>query len=237
MAARQSHPRLGELLREKELITEDELTRALEVHDETGRPLGEVITDMLGLLTIAEMRDLLLLQRRWRPIGQLFLERGLVTEDQLLEALDEQERTGRPLGEIVGTRYRISSITLEKVLDEQRELELELDRGYTSGLRDALQRRARVRTVKAAPSSIQTLSAFGLAERLTAHVPDAHTQLAGMQMEASAKKADELNAVIMRQQEELTELRSALLDSQMTVLELEEQIGELETLLGEQAAS
>ncbi len=136
MRTRPSRPRLGELLRERELITEDELAQALQVHEETGRPLGEVITDMLGLLTIAEMRDLLLLQRRWRPLGQLLLERGLVTEAQLLEALEEQERTGL-LGEIVGDRYQISSPTLQKVLDEQRELEVELDRGYTSGLRDA----------------------------------------------------------------------------------------------------
>src|SRR5687768_3801155 len=111
-----ARPRLGQLLRDRQLISEDELTEALDVHEESGRPLGEVITDMLGLLTISEMRDLLLLQRRWRPLGQLVLERGLVTEGQLLEALEEQERTGRPLGEILGERFRLSSVTLESVL-------------------------------------------------------------------------------------------------------------------------
>lgn len=237
MTTRPSRPRLGELLLQKELITEDELAQALRAHEETGRPLGEVITDMLGLLTIAEMRDLLLLQRRWRPLGQLLLERGLVTEGQLLEALEEQERTGRPLGEIVGTRHRISSVTLQDVLEEQRELEIELDHGYTSGLRQALQRRARVRTVKPAESVPAAVSVFGLAERLSSYAPDARMELAARHMEAGARKVDELNALILRQREELAELRDALADRQMTIIELEERIGDLETRLDEHAGS
>ncbi len=85
--------------------------------------------------------------------------------------------------------------------------------------------------------STTPVAPFGLAERLTARVSDAHTQLAVRQMEAGHKRADELNAVIMRQQEEVVQLRSALTDSQMTIIELEERIDVLETLLGEQPTS
>ena len=138
-----TRPKLGALLLENGLITERQLEEALRVHAETRRPLGEVLTDLLGVVSIAEVRDHLLLQRRWRPLGEMLVERGLLTEDQLVEALDEQERSGRPLGEIVRERFRLSSGALERILRDQRDLELELDRGYASGLRDALKRRSR----------------------------------------------------------------------------------------------
>jgi hypothetical protein len=231
-----SRPRLGQLLRDQELISQDELAEALRAHEETGRPLGEVITDMLGLLTISEMRDMLLLQRRWRPLGQLVLERGLVTEGELLEALDDQERTGRPLGEVLRERYRLSSTALDAALREQRELEVELDRGYTSGLREALQRRARVRTVKAAEPEPSRLATFGLAERLMTPIADAHTHLAVKHIEAGEKKIGALNTLVLEQREELAELRSALYDRQLTIIELEERVRTLDELLAGRAA-
>lgn len=125
------------LLLDQGLVTEDELAGALRLHEETGRPLGEILTDELALVSVAAIRDLLVLQKRWRPLGQMLVERGLITGDQLFEALHEHDRSGRPLREVMRNLFQISSATLREVLEDQRRLELELDREYTSGLRHA----------------------------------------------------------------------------------------------------
>lgn len=229
-----SHPRLGDLLLEKGLVDDEELAEGLRLHEETGRPLGEIFTDVLGVVSLAAVRDLLLLQRTWRPLGEMLLERALLTEEQLLEALDEQERSGRPLGEVVRDLFRISSLTLQKVLRDQRELEVELDRGYTSGLRNALQSRARGRTVKPEdPQGGSRVAAFGLSQRLATPVSETHTHLAMKQVETSGKRIEELAAVVEQQREELSQLRGALTDRQLTVIELEERVAELAARLRE----
>lgn len=226
-----ARPRLGELLLQKGLVSEEELAEGLRLHEETGRPLGEVFTDVLGVVSLAAVRDLLLLQRTWRPLGEMLLERALLTEAQLLEALDEQERSGRPLGEVVRDLFRISSLTLQKVLRDQRELEVELDRGYTSGLRNALQTRARARSLEPAADGGSRVQAFGLAERIATPVSEAHTHLAVKQIETGAKRIEELSAVVEQQLHELSELRGALTDRQLTIIELEDRVAELEAQL------
>ena len=36
-----------------------------------------------------------------RQLGQLMVDEGILTADQLMQALAEQDRTGQPLGEIL----------------------------------------------------------------------------------------------------------------------------------------
>ena len=230
MDTRATRPRLGQLLLDQGLVTEEELAEALRLHEETGRPLGEVLTDELGLVSVSAMRDLLVIQRRWRPLGQMLVERGFITRDQLLEALHEQERSSRPLGEVVRDLFRISSVTLAKLLEDQRRLELELDRGYTSGLRSALHERSPGRSLaveETAPSSPSRL-----AQRLAAPgFNDAHTHLMLMQVETGEKKVTQLNERLEDHRLEVVELREALADRQLTIIELEQRIAELEALL------
>ena len=96
----------------------------------------------------------------WRPLGQLLVERGLLTSDELEAALDEQERTGERLGEILLRNGLLSRLSLASSLHEQSladpeesfgsELgsraplpsggEPEMEGGFGSGLRDALAR-------------------------------------------------------------------------------------------------
>jgi hypothetical protein len=72
----------------------------------------------------------------WRPLGQLLVERGFLTADELQAALDEQERTGGLLGEILMRNGLLSRLSLASNLHEQA-LSLEPESGFGSGLRRA----------------------------------------------------------------------------------------------------
>jgi hypothetical protein len=56
-----------------------------------------------------------------RPIGSIFVEKGFVTQDQLDEALREQQQSGQRLGEILVERGHISRIDLASVIGNQLE--------------------------------------------------------------------------------------------------------------------
>ncbi len=73
----------------------------------------------------------------WRPLGQLLVQRGLLTTEELEAALDEQERTGGRLGEILLRRGLLSKLALASSLHEQ-SLGEPGEAGFGSGLRSAL---------------------------------------------------------------------------------------------------
>ena len=73
----------------------------------------------------------------WRPLGQLLVQRGLLTPGELEAALDEQERTGGLLGEILMRNGLLSKLALASSLHEQSLAE-EQESGFGSGLRSAL---------------------------------------------------------------------------------------------------
>ncbi len=54
-----------------------------------------------------------------RLVGALFVERGLLTDEQLERALERQAQSGELLGEILVTEFEISRIELASVLAEQ----------------------------------------------------------------------------------------------------------------------
>lgn len=224
-------PRLGALLLDQELVTEAQLVEALRVHEEMGRPLGEILTENLGLVSVAALRDTLLLQQRWRPLGTILVERGVLGEEQLLEALDEQERSGRQLGEIVRERFYVSSNALDEALREQRELQIEIERGYASGLRDALQRRARGSADEEQRAPDGGRRTLGLSDRFSPAADGAHMHLALKTVESRDVRIDSLNQLLERQRAELKHLREALTERRLTVIELEQRVAELEALL------
>jgi type IV pilus assembly protein PilB len=56
-------------------------------------------------------------------LGTLLLQRGLLTAEQLAEALEEKEETGRRLGEIVVEHGWVSEIALARALADQHHLD------------------------------------------------------------------------------------------------------------------
>ncbi len=77
----------------------------------------------------------------WRPIGELFVERGLVSEEQIEQALAEQAATGLRLGEILVRRNLISSPELTQALMEQLGREVAREDGFGTGLWSEIRRR------------------------------------------------------------------------------------------------
>src|SRR3954447_12061062 len=97
-----------------------------------------------------------LTNRAWRPItrivnaaqlpapqlGRILVAAGLLSEQQLAQALEEQARTGRRLGEIIVQRGFISGPALANALAEQHGGVLKTEYGFASGLGGIVARRA-----------------------------------------------------------------------------------------------
>lgn len=77
----------------------------------------------------------------WKPLGELLVERGLLTVTELDEALEEQERTGDRLGAILVARRIVAGAVLTTLLAEQVGVELEVQSGFGSGLFAEIARR------------------------------------------------------------------------------------------------
>ena len=70
----------------------------------------------------------------WKPLGELLVERGLLTTEELDDALREQEATGERLGAILVARKAVPSVVLTTLLAEQVGVPLETQSGFGSGL-------------------------------------------------------------------------------------------------------
>ena len=79
----------------------------------------------------------------WRPLGELLVDKGLVSKDELEVALAEQSESGRLLGAILVERGFVSGPALAVALAEQYGVELEAERGFGTGLWAEIDRRHR----------------------------------------------------------------------------------------------
>jgi hypothetical protein len=77
----------------------------------------------------------------WRPLGRLLVAKGLLSEDQLEQALEEQALTGRRLGEILVEFGCVSHSVLSLTLAEQYGIDLTTETGFGTGLRAQIERR------------------------------------------------------------------------------------------------
>lgn len=94
-----------------------------------------------------------------RRLGDIVVERGLITNDQLQQALDHQRQTGGKLGEILVELGLLTRMALAGVLSEQWD-QLRL----TQSGRKTAETAARRTTVAAAPTAVE----IALRERLEA---------------------------------------------------------------------
>lgn len=79
----------------------------------------------------------------WRPLGQVFVDKGLLTQEELEQALGEQQSSGRRLGEVLISLGLISAPSLARALGEQYGIEIQTDDGFGSGLLGQIERRHR----------------------------------------------------------------------------------------------
>ena len=78
-----------------------------------------------------------------RPLGELLVAKGLVTQDELDLALVEQDESGRLLGAILVERGYVSGPALAVALAQQYGVELKTERGFGTGLWAEIDRRHR----------------------------------------------------------------------------------------------
>jgi hypothetical protein len=138
---------LGRILVDDELLTPTELERALAEQRETGRLLGEILVEH-GSMTGASLAQALARQhgveleqsdlerepvfaanpatKKWRPLGTVLVDSGLVAELDLRDALAEKRRhQDRRLGEILIRRGHLTPAGLAAALAEQHGLSFE----------------------------------------------------------------------------------------------------------------
>ncbi|HXG20969.1 MAG TPA: ATPase, T2SS/T4P/T4SS family [Methylomirabilota bacterium] len=127
-APRQSqlHPprkvRLGELLVHEGILTPEQVIGALTVQKKRRpqKPFG-VICQELGLLSTVELARILRKYRHRLLLGELLVHVGLITQEQLDEALKIQKRTQQKLGSILLDKGWLDEASLIKALFEQAE--------------------------------------------------------------------------------------------------------------------
>jgi hypothetical protein len=126
--------RLGELLTRAGLLPRERLDAALGRQVKHNGKLGALLVE-LGLLEEAELYAVLALQTVLHQteaedvilflrarLGDILIGAAAVTEEQLLRALLQQERSGEPLGEILVRQGAISLAVREGALGFQRTL-------------------------------------------------------------------------------------------------------------------
>jgi hypothetical protein len=80
------------------------------------------------------------LERGWRRLGSVLVEAGLISEDDLIEALSAQEHSGRRLGEILVARGLVSGPAVANALAEQYGSFFKSEHGFGTGLRSSIER-------------------------------------------------------------------------------------------------
>ena len=76
-----------------------------------------------------------------RPLGTLLVEQGSLSETDVAEALSVQLEDGKRLGEILLERDLVSRPLLARALAEQSGVQLVEEPGFGSGLRALIERR------------------------------------------------------------------------------------------------
>jgi hypothetical protein len=139
---------IGAIFVEKNLITDEQLERALQLQADTGDRLGEIVVAEFG---VARLELASVLAEQWaeleqaerevaadpdhlaqvvepltpaeaqirRPLGEIFVELGFITSDQLDAALDTQRETGARIGEILVEQGSLTRLDLASALAEQ----------------------------------------------------------------------------------------------------------------------
>jgi len=133
MHAPQSLPSrlIGALFVERGLVSESQIRVALEIQRETGQQLGQLLVERFGV-SRKELASVVAEQwaklggsagpedtASWRRLGDIFVERGFVTQEELDEALVRQRQTGERLGEALVAQGVISKFELAGALAEQ----------------------------------------------------------------------------------------------------------------------
>ena len=128
---------IGALFVERGLVSQSQLALALELQQETGQQLGQILVERFGVergelaKVVAEHWARMgeakedagsRASESWRQLGEILVSRGFVTREQLVQALERQSLTGERLGEALVGQGAISKFELAGSLAEQASL-------------------------------------------------------------------------------------------------------------------
>jgi hypothetical protein len=126
---------IGTVFVQRGLLSESQIRVALEIQRETGQQLGQILVERFGV-SRQELASVVAEQwadmgrsmpsatdaeanESWRRLGDIFVERGFVTPEQLEQALERQRETGERVGEALVAQGSISKFELAGALAEQ----------------------------------------------------------------------------------------------------------------------
>src|SRR5262245_9075556 len=126
---------IGTVFVQRGLLSESQIRVALEIQRETGQQLGQILVERYGV-SRQELAGVVAEQwadmgrsmpsatdpeanESWRRLGDIFVERGFVTPEQLEHALARQRETGERVGEALVAQGSISKFELAGALAEQ----------------------------------------------------------------------------------------------------------------------
>jgi hypothetical protein len=228
-----SVPPLGRFLLERRLVTEEQLEVGIAQHEWSGRPLAEVLV-ALGFVsetTVAQGHSETELPaapaslqisgeaprasdaptaRERTLLGQVLLEHGRLTEEQLQTSLVEQERSGRPLGEVLITLGFVSEPIVAQALATQYGGLLKTEYGYATGFGRELRSSS---PVTASPvASEAELAVASAVNPSSADVEELERELAAVTGELTAANAriPELERVLQTMSGELAEANARI---------------------------
>lgn len=124
MMMQRKRMKIGEILLSQGYITEDQLEQSLEEQKRTGISLGTVLVNMGAIseedLTAVLGTQIALSQRK--RIGEILIDQGIITPQQLDQALAEQKRTGWKLGQCLVHLRLVEEEKLAEILAAQLDI-------------------------------------------------------------------------------------------------------------------
>jgi len=112
--------KFGQLLVQHGFISKERLEEALHHQETTAphKPLGELCVE-LGFISSVVLKVVLDRYRKGKLLGKVLLDMGVISVDQLREALSEQKMTGNRLGHIFLEQHSITKAELAQALSIQ----------------------------------------------------------------------------------------------------------------------
>ncbi|EHQ88061.1 glycosyltransferase family 2 protein [Desulfosporosinus youngiae] len=115
----QSPLRLGDILVQKGLISEEKLKKALNHQKTYGGRLGNILIDF-GWIEESVIKEVSQLIPQKLKLGEMLVNQGILTEAQLSLALEYQRKSGGLLGDIILSLGLVEAHTLFRVIASQQ---------------------------------------------------------------------------------------------------------------------
>jgi uncharacterized coiled-coil protein SlyX len=178
----------------------------------------------------------------WRHLGRVLVEQGLLSEDKLERALEEQASTGRRLGETLVELGFVSHAALSLALTQQYGIEPKSETGFGTGLRAGIERRSdrdREEGIEPQPQTSDTMPLLRLVPETEAPEPNAvHDEnLHLAQLEEQWAKLAAAEEQLAEAGRELTALRQTVRRRRDQAARLVERIRKRDRRIAELSAS